>query len=217
MITLMRKAISATIGRAVMPVSYTWRTIEVTRRCFGRGTLLAKVTLVRPRNARPSIALRLNAAVCLPRSTSSCMKARCRARAGAAGPSSTPFSASRSVSSSRRSCSGALPLKLTAAPAARARATNWCSAQAPVRSSLVSAPASMLTRRAACRSTAASSVSRPPNSRQLHSPVNSSSRPSPSRRTSTAMLYLQARNFSAWRASAPRGTIGPCRPRAIYR
>ena len=209
---------SATIGMAVMPVSYTWRTIEVSRRCFGRGTLLMKVTLVRPRNARPSIALRLNAAVCLPRSTSSCMKARCsRAAPGAAGPSSTPFSASRSVSSSRRSCSGALPLKLTAAPAARARATNWCSAQAPVRSSLVSAPASMLTRRAACRSTAASSVSRPPNSRQLHSPVNSSSRPSPSRRTSTAMLYLQAQNFSAWRASAPQGTTGPCRPRAICR
>ncbi len=36
MITLIRKAISETIGIAWMPVSYIWRVMDATRRCRGR-------------------------------------------------------------------------------------------------------------------------------------------------------------------------------------
>src|SRR5436189_26771 len=43
MITLMRNAMSATMGTAVMPVSYTWRAIEIGRRRRGRTRPRSKI------------------------------------------------------------------------------------------------------------------------------------------------------------------------------
>src|SRR4029077_4595816 len=73
---------------------------------------------------------------------------------------------------------------------------NWCSAQAPDRSSVVSAWASMRTWRAALRSIASSCPARAANCRQPQSPVSVSSSPSAVRWTSAAM-YGSARLQSA--------------------
>src|SRR3989442_1402258 len=55
MITLIRKAMSATIGMAVMPVSYTWRAIEIGRSLPGCG----RVALSRPLGPPPARQLEL--------------------------------------------------------------------------------------------------------------------------------------------------------------
>jgi len=56
MMTVTRKAISAVIGMAVMPVSYTCRATEIGRSRRTLRRLAKKVTKARPRNANDSTA-----------------------------------------------------------------------------------------------------------------------------------------------------------------
>src|SRR5580692_9374157 len=162
--------------------------MEIGRRCFGCSSPRTAVLAVRPKKASPSSMLPAERSVARPTSMRPRMKGPCGTPGGGGGGlGSTPFCASFSVSSRRRSWSGAWPLKLTSAPALRARATNSCSAQAPERSRRVRPVASMSTRRAPFRSRPSSSASTAPNSCAPHSPLKASSMPSLVRRTSTAM------------------------------